>query len=184
VCVCVCVILVGCQWSVSTKDKYTSDAWLTVDARFAQRCQWMRSWVQGRTGLCKRIAWRTTEMWWFMDVGSICVCMGWWRDGMLLGSVAWCEQHSLLYIFNGNKINTFKLYMRFYTNKHSVFISSTLEVTWINFWVVCFPSIHVLWLRVHTLHYFLQLSKLTGPKKTPVQREVGITPSIGPTEPW
>jgi hypothetical protein len=55
--VCICASsLNGRQWTGSTKDMYTSVAWFTVRAHFTQRYPCTRSWVQGRTGLCKRIA--------------------------------------------------------------------------------------------------------------------------------
>jgi hypothetical protein len=46
----------GLQWTGSTKDKHTSVTWVTSDAHFTQRYPCTRSWVQGRTGLCKKIA--------------------------------------------------------------------------------------------------------------------------------
>jgi hypothetical protein len=42
-----------------------------VGLHFVQWCQWIRSWIQGHTGLCKRIAWQVTRMLWFIDVCNI-----------------------------------------------------------------------------------------------------------------
>jgi hypothetical protein len=58
------------------------------------------------------------------------------RDGVILGfgqntspsPLLYDVNSSLLYIFTGNKINALKLYMQFYTNKHSIFIRSELEL--------------------------------------------------------
>jgi hypothetical protein len=51
--ICVCIILLGHQWTASTKDKCTLSAWLAVDACITQWCQGMRSWVHGCMGLCQ-----------------------------------------------------------------------------------------------------------------------------------
>jgi hypothetical protein len=78
------------------------------------------------------------------------MCMhGLMQDGMILRSGQYTSPFPLLhdannihyFMFNGNKINNFKLYMQFHINKHSIFIVSEPKVIWIYFGVGSFETL-------------------------------------------